>query len=109
MWGRVDLVRTDVSEERVDSIFKVEKTTSEEKLWQLASKLSPSWTFSTLKATRSSETSILTRPTRHHVPVDGILHIRRCERFEIYTIHFICVFNRSGSHRHLVSYDDCAC
>jgi hypothetical protein len=30
MWRRVDLVGTDVSEERIASIFKVEKSASEE-------------------------------------------------------------------------------
>jgi hypothetical protein len=30
MWYRVDIVLTDVSEERIDSIFRVEESTSEE-------------------------------------------------------------------------------
>jgi hypothetical protein len=33
MWRRVDLVWTDVSEERIASIFRVEKLTSEEPAW----------------------------------------------------------------------------
>jgi hypothetical protein len=33
MWCRVDLVWTDVSEERIASIFKVEKSASEEPEW----------------------------------------------------------------------------
>jgi hypothetical protein len=33
MWRRVDLVWTDVSEEGIASIFRVEKSESEEKAW----------------------------------------------------------------------------
>jgi hypothetical protein len=33
MWRRVDLVLTDVSEERITSIFRVENPASEEPAW----------------------------------------------------------------------------
>jgi hypothetical protein len=33
MWRRVDLVWTDVSEERIASVFRVEKCASEEPTW----------------------------------------------------------------------------
>jgi hypothetical protein len=33
MWRRVGLVWTDVSEERITSIFRVEKSASEEPAW----------------------------------------------------------------------------
>jgi hypothetical protein len=33
MWRRVDLVLTEVSEERIASIFRVEKSASEEPAW----------------------------------------------------------------------------
>jgi hypothetical protein len=33
MWRRVDLLWTDVSEERIASIFRVEKSASEEPAW----------------------------------------------------------------------------
>jgi hypothetical protein len=33
MWPRVDLVWTDVSEERIASIFRVEKSASKEPAW----------------------------------------------------------------------------
>jgi hypothetical protein len=36
MWRRVDLVRTDVSEERIASIFRVEKSVTEEQREQVA-------------------------------------------------------------------------
>jgi hypothetical protein len=64
-------------EERIASIFKVEKSTSEEPAWAGCCRLPGSslTEFSTLKmeAIRSSETSVHTRSTRHHVPKDCIL------------------------------------
>jgi hypothetical protein len=33
MWRRADLVWTDVSEERIASIFRIEKSASEESAW----------------------------------------------------------------------------
>jgi hypothetical protein len=50
MWRRVDIVLTDVSEEGITSIFELE-------------------------AIRSSETSVNTVSTRHHIPEDGIFKI----------------------------------
>jgi hypothetical protein len=52
----VDLVRTDVSEERSATIIKVREN------------VVPS------SQLRSSEMSVLTRATRRNVPEDGILH-----------------------------------
>jgi hypothetical protein len=37
-----------------------------------------------MEATRSSETAVLTRPTRRHVPGDGIIHSHRCENLKSY-------------------------
>jgi hypothetical protein len=37
-----------------------------------------------MEAIRSSETSVLTRAIRRHIPEDGILHIHRRERFKSY-------------------------
>jgi hypothetical protein len=72
MWRLVDLVRNDVSEEHV-SFFRVERirelgTTIEvtNKLKHIAKKLN--------METCSSETSVLTRPARRHIPEDGICH-----------------------------------
>jgi hypothetical protein len=59
MWRRVDLERTGVSEERVVSIFWVEK---------YASRFSMHFSALKIEATRSSETSIFTRATRRHIP-----------------------------------------
>jgi hypothetical protein len=54
MWHRVDIVLTDVSEERIASIFRVDdkkKSASE----------------------RSSETTVNTISTRRQIPEDGFL------------------------------------
>jgi hypothetical protein len=69
MWHHVDLVRTDVSEERIASIFSVEKSA----VCKLPAHAGSSLTdFSTLKmeAIRSYETSVHTRPTMRHIPED---------------------------------------
>jgi hypothetical protein len=77
MWRRVDLMWTDVSEERIVSIFSLQPPA------HAGSSLAD---FSTLKmeTIRSSETSVHTRSTRRHIPEDGILHSHRCENLESY-------------------------
>jgi hypothetical protein len=72
MWRRVDLMWTDVSEERNASIY-----------------------FSTLKmeAIHFSETSAHTRSTRHHIQEDGILHSRRRENIKSYITSPIFAFS----------------
>jgi hypothetical protein len=63
MWRR-DLVWTDVSEERIAFIFRVEKSASEEpalSMWQQ------------MEAIRSSETSVHTRSPLRHIQEDGKL------------------------------------
>jgi hypothetical protein len=37
-----------------------------------------------MEATGSSKTPVLTRPTRRHIPEDGILHIHRRENLKSY-------------------------
>jgi hypothetical protein len=91
MWRHVDLVWTDVSEERISFIYRVEKSASEEAAWvqppahadfSLAD-------FSTvnMEAIRSSEKSVHIRSTRRHIPEDGILHSHRRENLKSYK-HF---------------------
>jgi hypothetical protein len=70
MWRPVGLLQTDVSEERVTSIFRAEEITR----------------ASTLKmeATRSFETSVYNKPTQHHNPEHGILHNHSRENLKFY-------------------------
>jgi hypothetical protein len=68
MWRRVDLVWIDVSEERIASIFRVQKSVSEEPAW----------------AVGCSHQSVHTRSTGHHIPEDGILHSHRRENLKSY-------------------------
>jgi hypothetical protein len=78
MWRRVDLVRIDVSEGRIASIFRVEK------IRERAHAGSSLADFSTLKmeVIRPSETSVRTRSTRRHIAEDSILHSHRCENLK---------------------------
>jgi hypothetical protein len=73
MWRCVDLMLTDVSEERI------------------AHASSPLADFSTLKmdAISSSETSVNTRSTQRHIPEDDILHSHRCESLKSYIVKFV--------------------
>jgi hypothetical protein len=95
MWRRVDLVWADVSEERNASIFRVEKSASEEPAWAGACTLRPPThagsslaNFSTLKmeVIPASEASVYTRSTWRHIPEDGILHRHRRENLKSYII-----------------------
>jgi hypothetical protein len=78
MWRRVNLMGTDISEERIASIFVVEKSASEEPAWscdmyrlqppvQAGSSLADFYTLK-MEAIRSSETPVHTRFTRRHIP-----------------------------------------
>jgi hypothetical protein len=87
VWRRVDVVDwTDVSEERIASIFRVEKSASEEPAW------AGSCSCLKMEAIRSSETSVQsTTSTQRHTPEDGILHSHRRENLKSY-IYFFCLF-----------------
>jgi hypothetical protein len=68
MWRRVEIVLTDVSEERITSIFRIEdkkKSTSKpaEQVQQVI---------------HSSETSVNTNSAWRHIPEDGFLQIKMC-------------------------------
>jgi hypothetical protein len=69
MWRRVDIVLTDVSDERIASIFRVEDKKKS------AFSLADFFLSSTLnmEAIRSSETSVNTISTRRHIPEDCFL------------------------------------
>jgi hypothetical protein len=93
MWRHVDLVWTDVPEEYIAFIFRVEKSASEEPASAGGYRLQPPAhagsslsDFSTLKmeAIRSSETSIHKKFTQRHISEDDILHSHRRENLKSY-------------------------
>jgi hypothetical protein len=81
MWHREGLVRTDISEESVASIFRVERISELATTFPISCKPAnaapSSLILSTLKMEeiRYSETLILTRPTRRHIPEDRSLRM----------------------------------
>jgi hypothetical protein len=64
MWRRVDLLWTGVSEESIASIFRVEKSASEE----------PEWAGGDTFLRNVGSHTIYT----YHIPEDGIRHSHRC-------------------------------
>jgi hypothetical protein len=102
MLRRVALVRTDVSEQRIASIICVtrigelgttlavpsSRRTQRRQLLVTAIVVPTSPILVTLmmEGIRSSETSILTRATRCHVPEDGIRRSHRREDLKSYNI-----------------------
>jgi hypothetical protein len=68
MWRRVYLVWTDVSEERITSIFRVVNPRARNQREQVAAD------------------SVRTRFTRRHIPENGILHTHRYENLKFYIV-----------------------
>jgi hypothetical protein len=75
MLRRVAVVRTDVSEERMASIIRLLQFL----VTAYAVPSSPILVTLVMEGIRSSETSVLTRATRHHIADNGIRHSRRRE------------------------------
>jgi hypothetical protein len=73
MWHCVDVVLTDVSEEHIAPIFRVER-----KVRKLASE------ETVRTGARSSETSVNTTSTRCHIPEDCFLHSHCRENLKSY-------------------------
>jgi hypothetical protein len=91
----VALVRTDGSEERISSVISVGRiselgtsavTSNVNQLLVTANIVPSSLILLTLtkEAIRSSETSVITRVTRRHIPDDGILQSYRRENLKSY-------------------------
>jgi hypothetical protein len=103
MWRCVDPGLTNVSEERIAFIFRLEKSASGEPAAAGGCRLSyQSETSSYIKTVReckphkkftlkmevicSSETSVNPGSTRRHIPEDYILHSHRCENLNSYML-----------------------
>jgi hypothetical protein len=80
MWRCIYLVWTDILEECITSIFRVEKSEPPAHAGSLLAD------FSTLKmeVICSSETSVHTRSTWRHIPEDSILHSHHRENLKSY-------------------------
>jgi hypothetical protein len=90
MWHRADVVLTDVLEERVASIFRVEGKIRKSASGLLAPVLTVSLledflifpSTLNMEAIRSSKTSVNTTSTWCHIPEDCFLHSHRRENLK---------------------------
>jgi hypothetical protein len=80
MWHCVEVVLTDVSEERIASIFRVEG-----KIRKSAREASVRDVKSRLEAILSSETSVNTTSTRCHISEDCFLQVRHSSAEKLIT------------------------
>jgi hypothetical protein len=103
MWRCVDLALTDVSEERITSIFRVEKSARGEPAWAGGCRHthtgSPLTDFYTpkMEAISSSETLVNARSTQRYIPEDNILHRLPNDRTKMETQNWFV----SMSHLHM--------
>jgi hypothetical protein len=84
MLRRVALVRTDVSEEFNTSFIRVTR------IGELITALN-----------FSSETSVLTRATRHNIPEDTVLHSHRRENLKSYSFPTLYELTKFQENQHL--------
>jgi hypothetical protein len=73
MWRRVDLVWTDVSEERIAYIFRVEKSASEE----------PAWAGGCSLQVGSHKIYTAPHPRRRHPSITKIMTAIQCIDFDV--------------------------
>jgi hypothetical protein len=94
MLRRVALVTTDVSEELSSSIIRMKRVSDLGKTLAVVTAnvfpSSPILVTLMMEELRSSETSVLTRVIRRHIPEDASLHTRRRENLKSYNKISIC-------------------